>query len=413
MRTRLLLTGVGAVLVAGVVLLPAAPASAHPLGNFSINEYVGLTLRPDRVEAQTVVDVAEIPTLQDRPAVDSNGDDIVTPAEQASYATRTCADVSHGIEASVDGSTLQWTVGATSYGYAPGAGGLDVSRLTCALTAPATLDGPARLSIRDGYLADRVGWREMTAVGTGVELVDSPLPATSVTGELRNYPKDLLSSPLNVRSATIATRPGFGHSSSAAAPTISAGGDPFSRAVAALDRRFADLAAGRLTLWVGLLAGLLAVLLGAGHAALPGHGKTVMAAYLAGKRGRPRDALLIAGTVTLTHTGGVLALGVLLTAGSALAGDQILGWLGIASGVIVLGVGVSMVVGLWRKRRHHHLYGQSEHHHDHSHDHHHHDHDHDHGTGTSTVDTNTRTAGGDWGWPASVSPADSSPARPL
>ncbi len=61
------------------------------------------------------------------------------------------------------------------------------------------------------------------------------------------------------------------------------------------------------------------MLLGASHAALPGHGKTVMAAYLVGRRGRPRDALIVGATVTATHTGGVLAMGMLL---SGLGGDQ-------------------------------------------------------------------------------------------
>jgi ABC-type nickel/cobalt efflux system permease component RcnA len=104
--------------------------------------------------------------------------------------------------------------------------------------------------------------------------------------------------------------------------------------MATVDRTFQDLAGGPLTPLVGLLAVALAILLGAGHAALPGHGKTVLAAYLAGKRGRPRDALTIAGTVTFTHTGGVLILGAVLTAGTALAGEAILGWLGLVSGVV-------------------------------------------------------------------------------
>jgi hypothetical protein len=90
-----------------------------------------------------------------------------------------------------------------------------------------------------------------------------------------------------------------------------------SRWLAGVDRTFQDLVGrGRLTPAVGLVAVLLALLLGAGHAALPGHGKTILAAYLAGKRGRRRDALAVAGTVTLTHTGGVLALGLILSAGS-------------------------------------------------------------------------------------------------
>src|SRR5262249_19161254 len=125
----------------------------------------------------------------------------------------------------------------------------------------------------------------------------------------------------------------------------------------------------------GVLAVLLAVILGAGHAALPGHGKTVLAAYLAGRRGRPRDALVVAGTVTLTHTGGVLALGLVLTAGTALAGERILGWLGLVSGLIVLGVGIGMAAGI-RRRRYERLHGDHDHG-GHTHgDHNHGDHDH-------------------------------------
>jgi ABC-type nickel/cobalt efflux system permease component RcnA len=367
-RARIALIGAAGLIGAAIVLLPASPASAHPLGNFSINEYVGLTLHPDRVDALTIVDIAEIPTLQDRPSVDTDGDGTVSPAEAAAYAGRRCADVAQAVTATVGGARLEWTVGQATFGYAPGAGGLDVSRLTCPLTASATVDG--QLTVVNGYLTDRVGWREMTAVGQGVRLIDSPLPTTSVSDELRSYPQDLLSSALAVRSASFTVHPGAGTSTGAPTPTLTLA-DPFSRAVAGLDRRFADLAGGlHLTLWVGLLAVALAVVLGAGHAALPGHGKTVLAAYLAGRRGRPRDALVVAATVTLTHTGGVLALGLLFTAGTAVAGERILGWLGLISGLVVLAVGVSMVAGLRRggRRRHDH----------HDHVHHGHDHDHDH-----------------------------------
>jgi ABC-type nickel/cobalt efflux system permease component RcnA len=332
-----------------MVLLPATPASAHPLGNLSINEYVGVTLHRDRVDARVVVDIAEIPTLQDRPNVDTNGDNTISDGERAAYASRTCGDVGAAVSATVGSVALQWSVTDSSYTFAPGAGGLDVSRLTCALNAPATLDGRVRVEVHNGYLADRIGWREMTAVGDGIRLVDSSVSGTSVSDELRNYPKDLLTSPLDIRSAAITAEPGTGASNIAATPTLGGSGDPASRAIAALDRRFADLAAGHLTIWVGLLAVALAIILGAGHAALPGHGKTVMAAYLAGKRGRPRDALVVAGTVTLTHTGGVLALGLLITAGTTVAGDEVLSWLGLVSGVIVVAVGVSMLSAVRRR----------------------------------------------------------------
>src|SRR5439155_7194994 len=111
----------------------------------------------------------------------------------------------------------------------------------------------------------------------------------------------------------------------------------------------------------GTLAVLLAVLLGAGHAALPGHGKTVLAAYLAGRRGRPRGAVAVGALVTLTHTGAVLVVGLLLSVSTTLAGDRLLGYLGLASGLLIVAVGGWMLVQSRRTHRHHH-----------HHDHHHH-----------------------------------------
>ena len=135
------------------------------------------------------------------------------------------------------------------------------------------------------------------------------------------------------------------------------------------------LVGGHLTPFVGALAVLLALTLGAAHAALPGHGKTVMAAYIAGRRGRRRDALTVGAIVTLTHTGGVLVLGLLLTATAGLAGEVVLSWLGIASGILVAAVGVAMLAGVLRRRTsvHHHDHGHS---HEHPHDHHGHPHPH-------------------------------------
>ena len=73
--------------------------------------------------------------------------------------------------------------------------------------------------------------------------------------------------------------------------------------------------------------------LGALHAFAPGHGKTVMAAYLVGERGSARHGLAIGLTVAVTHTLGVLALGLALTASQAFAPESVYPWLGVASGV--------------------------------------------------------------------------------
>lgn len=340
--------------IVALTLLPAAPASAHPLGNFSVNQYVGLTVHRDRIEAVAVVDLAEIPTLQDRPTVDADRSGSVTRAERTAHATERCAAVSAALPASASGTGLQWTVSSADLDFAAGTGGLEVSRLTCRLVAAAALAGDGEVTVRNSYLADRVGWREMTAVGVGLTLVDSPLPAQSASDELRRYPDDPLAAPLDVRSATLRFAPASAAAEGAGTPAgvaASSGGDPVSRWMATVDRQFQSLAGGRLNPAVVLLTVGLALLLGAGHAALPGHGKTVLAAYLAGRRGRPRDALTVAATVTLTHTGGVLVLGLVLTAGTAIAGERILGWLGLASGVLVLAIGATMLVGLVRGGR--------------------------------------------------------------
>jgi len=339
-------------LAIGTVLLsPASPASAHPMGNFSVNQYEGLTLRPDRVDVTVVVDYAEIPTLQQRSTMDG---------------TRECHAVADAFETRVGDNRLQWTVTDPGLEYLPGAGGLQTSRLTCSFTASVRL-GDAVVNLVNRYRIDRVGWRELTAVSDGVRLVDSPLPTRSATDELRTYPQDLLSSALDQRSATIRVAPGSGGGGSSSTATKS---DPLTAWSAGAERKFQLLAGDRLTPFVAILAFLLAIVLGAGHAALPGHGKTVLAAYLAGRRGRPRDALAVGATVTLTHTGGVLAVGLLLSTSTALAGDRLLGWLALASGILVAVVGVGMLAGIARHRRQH-AHGH-EHHHEH-HDHHHHD----------------------------------------
>ncbi|HEV7710268.1 MAG TPA: hypothetical protein VGP16_18885, partial [Asanoa sp.] len=332
---RRVLVFLGLALV-GFLALPAAPAAAHPLGNFSVNRYAGLTVFPDRVEAVVVADVAELPTLQD-------------PAP-------TCAEAASALAVVVAGRRLDWVVSSSSLVLVDGAGGLKTSRLDCSLSAPVALSGGgAAVTVDNGFRGDRIGWRELTAAGVGVRLSGSALPAASVSDELRRYPDDLLSSPLDVRTATFTAAPdgSAGAAATAGVARSSSGGTPLglSGPLAGAERWLDNVVGGsRLTPLVGLLAVLLALLLGAAHAALPGHGKTVMAAYLAGRAGRPRDAVAVGATVTLTHTGGVLALGLLLTSFAGIAGEAVLGWLGFASGVLVAAIGTGALVSAVRRR---------------------------------------------------------------
>lgn len=348
------------VAVAGIAVLgPAAAASAHPLGNFTINHYDGITVRANAVDVFAVVDFAEIPTTQQSRPVD---------------AAAMCAAVASHEQLVVDGARATLSVASSSYTLRPGAAGLNTSRLECRLRAPlATTSRNRSVSLADTYDAARIGWHEIAATAVGAHLVNSPVPAKSVSDELLHYPNDLLSSPLDVRRTTLDVAPGAGESTFAKQLAKVPGAGPIARVVDRLNRLFSGLAGSRhLTLGVGLLAVLVSVLLGATHAALPGHGKTVMAAYIAGKRGSVRDAVLVGTTVTVTHTAGVLALGLALSLSSSLAGDRVEGELGVASGLLVVGVGVGLLVSALRHRTQQHAH---EHAHQHGHEHHH-DHEH-------------------------------------
>src|SRR4030095_2939958 len=80
--------------------------------------------------------------------------------------------------------------------------------------------------------------------------------------------------------------------------------------------------------------------LGAVHAATPGHGKTIAASYIVGVRGRPVDALVLGVFVTLSHTSGIILVGVLATLGSAwLIPQRVEAYLAIGTGILVIGIG--------------------------------------------------------------------------
>jgi ABC-type nickel/cobalt efflux system permease component RcnA len=128
-----------------------------------------------------------------------------------------------------------------------------------------------------------------------------------------------------------------------------------------------------------LFAALVAAALGAVHALEPGHGKTVVAAYLVGSRGTARHALLLGLVVTASHTAGVYLLGaVTLYASRYVVPDRLYPWLGALSGVMIAGLGLAVFArrarGHDRGHDHGHVHEAGAHVHGHSHDHHHHHH---------------------------------------
>jgi nickel/cobalt transporter (NicO) family protein len=351
MRRLFLLAGV----IAAVLLAPAL-AAAHPLGNFTINRYAGIELTPGQVRIDYVVDIAEIPTVQIRPQMDGDGDGEVTDAERAAWARRTAPDLLAKVEVAIGGRPLRLEVVSASARFRPGQGGLDILRLEAAFAGPAPAEG--RLEFADANYQDRIGWSEVTAVGAdGTALSSSSVPARSVSNALLAYPQDLLSSPLNVTTATVSFEPGASAAVGAGEPIAESGARP-------------DVSGGAFAGLVGrtgpfmAVALLLALGFGALHALGPGHGKTLMASYLVGAGGRVRHAVAVGGSVAVMHTASVLALGfAVLTLARVFAPERVYPWLGLISGLIAFGLGASLLVSrLGRRGRspaedehHHHL----------------------------------------------------------
>jgi ABC-type nickel/cobalt efflux system permease component RcnA len=137
-----------------------------------------------------------------------------------------------------------------------------------------------------------------------------------------------------------------------------------------------------LTPWMIVASIGVAFALGAAHALTPGHGKTIVAAYLVGSRGTLKHAAFLGAMVTFTHTVSVFLLGMAtLFLFQYVVPETVTRVLGAVSGVSIVAVGAWM---LWKRARrpsHTHSHGAHSHTHDHPHDHPHHHHEHSHGPG--------------------------------
>ncbi len=396
LRRVVLLVPVAAALV---VLVPGT-ASAHPLGNFTVNRYSGIVVSTDAVTVDHVRDLAEIPTAQRRPAIDTSGDGRLSGGELSAWARTECRSAADDLRVQVDGRPAPLSVRSATARSSKGQAGLPVLRLECSLRAPVSVSGPTAVTLDDASGEREVGWKEVTAVGDGVTLTSSDVPDRTSSARLTSYPQDLLSSPLDVTGARLEARPG-GARLQPAATGGTAGSDAADGTTAALTR-----GADRLTLafeslvpgsgqgpLAAMVALLGAIVLGAAHAVAPGHGKTVMAFYLSGRRdGALRSAATVGATVTVTHTAGVLLLGLLVSAGTAFAPARLYPWLGLVSGLLVLVVGLTLL----RSARHPHTHApDGSHAHGHGHDHPH-PHPHDHGHDSAG---HSHSAGHDHGHP--------------
>jgi nickel/cobalt transporter (NicO) family protein len=376
-RIRVLPRCIPAAMLVLVLIVSAfvASAVAHPLGNFTINQYARLTVGVDRIDVRYVIDMAEISTLQELQKFASGGDGRPTAPELDQALERIAADYLSNLALVVDGKPVPLAITGKSIALPPGAGGLPTLRIEMNLVGvvPASPgETVRRLSFEDRNRRERVGWREIVVGAVnGTTIVDCDAYGNGLTDELKAYPQDMLAAPLREETASLSFTQG--------APT--AGAVPMrtrdGHSVVQSRDRVTDLInVPEVTPLVAALGLLFAVGFGALHAFAPGHGKTVVGAYLVGARASMRHAAFLGATVTVTHTLGVLALGIVtLFASRYILPEQLFPVLSFISGAIVLAMGLSLFVARLRILRAPDLSGQirAHHvHHDNGHDHVHH-----------------------------------------
>src|SRR6266849_9232231 len=405
--------------------LLTSPASfAHPMGNFSISHYSGIRIERGFVEIHYLIDIAEIPTFQE---IQHNK--LVAKPEDTSagnYVSKQGEILRSGLLLTLNGRPVSLRTESAEVIFPPGAGGLPTMKMAFLYRAAVFQPDQARASgeeyvlyYRDGNFPNRVGWKEVVATaGPGVTIVNTSVPGKDRSSELSNYPTDLLNSPpldleanvslgwdwtaVDQRSAD-PTPSSWARSgrlrSNEQAPTAhqNAGQVALSRPEtiesnsnatksqgaprhepslqpnkqATPQNRFTQLMTTRqFGLWFLVVAAAIAAGLGALHALEPGHGKTVVAAYLVGSRGTAYHAFLLGLIVTASYTAGVYALGaVTLYASRRIVPEQLYPWLGAISGLLIAGLGSYLFLQRYAGHEIGHSHGPGRHDHGHANGH--------------------------------------------
>ena len=317
-------------------------AAGHPLGNFSVNHYSRIEVEKSVIKLRAVLDMAEIPTFQESQQIDADKDGLLSESELSAYAEKVTPDYVSNLLLLVDGSPIGLRSTAKNISLPPGSGNLPTLRIEWDLIGdlPKSAAEISRLELENKNNPGRIGWNEIV-VGrvSGVNIFDSTAFGSGITDELKAYPQETLSSPLMERKAELS------FTLSAIPPTAKVLQNRDGHVTTPVEKdKFAELiSVPEITPTIILFGLLVAFGLGAAHALSPGHGKAVVGAYLVGSKGTPKHALFLGATVTITHTLGVFALGIVMYfASSYILPERILPYLSFASGLLVLFIGLTL-----------------------------------------------------------------------
>lgn len=354
------------------------------MGSSSTNEYSAVRLERDEIRILYILDLAEIPSYPELKRIDENEDGEYSPEELQRYAEKMGKGLAGIPTLTLDEKTLKLKLESTTARTLPGLPGLMTVRVELELAAPLARRrlGRRRLHYDGGVYPERVGWKEVEVFESETYRVISSSPLSPLSSKrLTRYPKKFRKTLPTDTEVDIVFAYGTGKKFFAQSEEeIDA--DRFGKE----SGRFAKvLEVQDLSLGFILAALGMAFFLGCTHALSPGHGKTLVAAYLIGTRGRVIDAVLLGAIVTFTHTISVILLGVgVLLASRYIVPEQIYPYLEAGSGALVAAIGVWMLL---RARRGIHPDQFHAHAHPHPHDHHH---DHDH-TRTDAREQKVRT----------------------
>ena len=358
-----------------IVFIAVGTVRAHPLGIFSTNTYSRLTVGTNNISVTYVVDIAEIPSIHEIELIDLNKDGKVDDGEGKIYKEKKLHELGSRLFLTLNQKQLPLRLTGSELLFSNGLGDLTTTRLT----ANFQTEFPASETAQSIYYVDKnfpegKGWKEIVAeAGSDVVIENSSVPAKDITNELRTYPAGLLEHPLRVSEAQVQFSKGKSSVSvqSFTGNVVQKTSDGFAELISAK-----DLGAS-----VMIVSLLIAFVLGAGHALTPGHGKTVVAAYLVGARGTAKHALFLGMTVTATHTFGVFIMGfIALFASHYILPETLFPWLSLISGLVVVSIGFSLALKrfkLAQKGFHSHDENHEPHDHDgHTHTHNGHTHSH-------------------------------------
>lgn len=362
-------------------IMPAhADTVASLLGNFTVNQFCGLQLGGDQVKLHYVVVFGQLPALRELHRADTNNDGVTTQAERDAYIRKLAPGLADQLKLSADGKPLKLQLETWTSSLPKEAAGFSL-RLDARYVAvlPTVAAGSTLyLQFANQTYTGQLGWHEIRVrAAQSISIFDTNAYSNSLTKGLSINPEVLppggplderaihlsfVHGPLPAGAKPISLRPGtkagvqVAASNSGAGVTTGAIGAGRFSMMAALGlgntwlarqtKRLVDAISGpNVPTHIMLLALLAAMILGALHAFSPGHGKTVVGAYLIGSRGTPRHAAFLGLTVTITHTLGVFLLGfATLFASRFVVPAKLFPILSLISGLLVVGIGLFLLI---------------------------------------------------------------------